>query len=92
MELVKGQRVYRAYVTEMSLGYWIDEGVVSSEVDGQQFVRTGSLMVLLDDKWHATKALAKDDVIKAFIRKAGEFQARIDELREEIAVELITAN
>lgn len=92
MELVKGQRVYRAYVTEMSLGYWIDEGVVSSTVDGQQFVKTGSLLVLLDEKWHPTKTLAKEDVVRAFVRKAGEFQARIDELRDEIVHELVTVD
>lgn len=89
MDFVKGQKVYRAYVTD-SLGYWIDEGVVASEMDGQTFVKMRSVMVPLDDKWHATKALAKEDIITAFIRKIGEFQARIDELKAEIVHELLT--
>lgn len=89
MDFVKGQQVYRAYVTE-SLGFWIDEGVVASELDGQTFVKLRSVMVPLDEKWHATRAAAKEDVITAFIRKIGEFQAKVDELKAEIVHELLT--
>ena len=91
MDFVKGQTVYRAYVTESSLGFWIDEGVVALEIDGQTFIKMRSVMVPLDDKWHATKAAAKDDVITAFIRKISEFQAKVDELKAEIVHELLTA-
>jgi hypothetical protein len=87
-----GQTVYRAYVAVDPKTYWIDDGVVSSfETEGQQFVKCGTMLVVLDERWHATKTEAKGDVVKALVRRIGELQARIGEIQDELVHELIVS-
>ncbi len=87
----KGTKVYRAYVGLQPGTYWFDEGTVSEiVVDGVPLVRWYDSLVPLNDRWHATKARAADDVIKGMVRQIGELQAKIDKLRDEVMHESLT--
>lgn len=87
----KGTKVYRAYVATTPGHYWFDEGVVSEiVVDGMPLVRWYDSLVPLSDRWHATKAGAKRDVVTAMARQIGELQAKLDTLRDEMLHEDLT--
>jgi hypothetical protein len=87
----KGQTVYRAYVATTPGNYWFDEGVVSEiVVNGVPLVRWFDSLVPLNDRWHATKAGAKADVVRGLARQIGELQAKLDKLRDEMLHEDLT--
>ena len=86
-----GTKVYEGYVGINPENAWINEGIVTGiVVDGQVMVRYGDLLVAKGDRWRATKAEAKADIVAAMVRHIGRLQAKVDEMRDEILHETLT--
>lgn len=90
----KGTRVYKAYVSAASnsSAWWLDEGTVTEiTLDGVPLVRMDSgVLIPLDQRWHTSKAAAKNDALRVLIGRVGEMQAKVDELRDEIMHDCLT--
>ena len=82
----KGTKVFRAYIGISPSVYWVDEGTVTEIVaDGVPLVnRGGGMMTALDERWHPTKGGANADIAAHLARTIGEWQAKLDTLRDEM--------
>ena len=80
-----GTKVYRACIVGESGTFLIDEGtIVGTLPDGIAYVRFATLLVPLDERWHTARGAALADVVIHLVRKIGEFQAKLDTIRDEI--------
>jgi hypothetical protein len=80
-----GTKVYRAHVLESTGWYMVDEGTIAGTMpDGIEYVRFAGLLVPRDGQWHTARGAALADVVIFFVRKIGEYQAKLDTLRDEI--------
>jgi len=80
-----GTKVYRACIVGESGTFLIDEGtIIGTLPDGIEYVRFAGLLVPRDGQWHTTRGAALADVVIFFVRKIGEYQAKLDTLRDEI--------
>jgi len=80
-----GTKVYRAHVVESSGWFSVDEGTIAGTMpDGIEYVRFVGLLVPMDERWHTARGAALADVTIFLVRKIGEFQAKLDTVRNEI--------
>jgi len=80
-----GTKVYRSHVIESTGWYMVDEGRIAGTMpDGIEYVRFAGLLVPIDERWHTARGAALADVVIFFVRKIGEYQAKLDTLRDEI--------
>jgi hypothetical protein len=81
-----GTKVYRACIYNQDTGaFLIDEGTfVGTMPDGIDYVRFASLLVPRDERWHDARGAALAEVVIFFVRKIGEYQAKLDTIRDEI--------
>jgi hypothetical protein len=88
-----GTRVYRANIYDQTAGsFLIDEGRLAGTMpDGIEYVRFATLLVPMDERWHTARGAALSEVAIFLVRKIGEFQARLDTLRDEILHTHLTA-
>lgn len=82
----KGTKVYRAYIGISPGVHWVDQGVVTEiSLNGVPLVdRGGGLMMPLDSTWHTTRAGANRDIVAHLARTIGEWQAKLDAIRDEM--------
>jgi hypothetical protein len=80
-----GTKVYRAHVVESSGWFMVDEGTIAGTMpDGIEYVRYAGLLVPMDERWHTARGAALADVVIFLVRKIGEYQAKLDTIRDEI--------
>ena len=81
-----GTKVYRACIYNEDTGaFLVDEGtLVGTMPDGIEYVRFASLLVPRDERWHDARGAALADVVIFLVRKIGEYQAKLDTIRDEI--------
>jgi hypothetical protein len=80
-----GTKVYRACIYNDEGSFLIDEGTVAGTLpDGIEYVRFATLLVPLDERWHTARGAALADVVIFIVRKIGEYQAKLDTIRDEI--------
>ena len=80
-----GTKLYRACIYNDTGSFLVDEGTFAGTMpDGIAYVRFATLLVPMDERWHTARGAALADVVIHLVRKIGEFQAKLDTIRDEI--------